>query len=1002
MRFLKDRLDNNEIRKELQKLKPKIKEDRINEIIQQFWFYDYYNSLISFPSYLDHLKKLLRLKGNRKFMRVEFYEFFLKRIVGKTNQKIKPLQKIAIAMELRQINDLPTKDFKELLKKLEIDPGKLDIKRLVAKNLIKWFQEENRPKRIGFYHHTIQEFLAACYILDTKNPLKTAQSFMILEQKKVVAFKPSWYGVLRFLFESRIREKFIRWTVGFALEHKETVDDSFAAIITSIDPQITPDLKTKIFNLIYDEYFNRKLWLPVWARHQLGKFCTSEHLKKFEEDVKPTKNKTETFVHQGNIAAIIDGIFQNNSKLLTSKEKLFWKKKLVDFANDDNKNGVLQRHSLSALVNYKDPDLISKVGKVFNHEDSLVKEAFLQFCYRTDPNNRLTIDYLVESIKQGLAIYGRHGLYEVNSKDGVVHLLEKFIKDEKFLKRFLDRESIFNAEEEKGDQELLNHIKNVADKKITSLLKSIIYLIFSSDKIYEAHKSYFLHQLALLVLNHDANYLMEILDEISKYEKDKEKIWRLLWNYQSIFTVLIQKKTLTKFFKRVSDLHKVGLNFAEVATFDAKRTRGKEGREIYDYALKRELMEPYKVKRISKEQRQEKENEIYKEFLRLLEPRPGKYSPTVFSFYLNNREIVEKQWKQKDRNRLIKLAIDEGLEKIDPVQIKVKISDKNNERRTYKISTIASYYGDILKIGQIFFKSKLKKYRQNIINFIPYAYSSDQQTILEIIPTISDKDLIFVNKVYQNKEDVRRYLLPNAYIYVVGEYSKRGCRLSFPKKVLKSFISSKYISQPDQISALERLGEFTSKDDLSSKAYFSKVFEQSKEKKIREVANAVLIKIFRDEKAINWRFNELKERIQSFTSLKPMAEHFVGPLEDEFSRLHFARPLIELRDTKHFPKFLDLLEFSFNKLKEPEEKKLWSYINYLWRIVIEFVDRFKEKGSFDPVARLEEWVKERVKFEGSNWFKGKIDQLYITYIEAMGRAKAVEDAVLQIKAVEEK
>jgi len=1001
MGFLKERLDNTEIRKELQKLKPKIKEDRINEVIQQFWFDDLYNSLISFPPYLKHLKKFFLIKGNRKFPRIEFYDFFLGEVIGKASKKIKPLQKIATAMELMQTNDLPIKGFKELLKRLEIDPDKLGIKRLVAKNLIKRFQEEDKPKSIGFYHHTIQEFLAACYILDTKNPLKTAQSFMVLRREKIVVFKPSWYGVLRFLFESQKGEEFIRWIVGFALKHKETVDDSSAAIITSIDPQIAPDLKTKIFNLIYDEYFNRKLWLPVWARHQLGKFCTSEHLRNFKEDIKPTKNKTETFVHQGNIAAIIDGILQNNPKLLTSKEKLFWKKKLVEFANDENKNGVLQRHSLSALVNYKDPDLISKADKAFSHEDRLVKEEFLQFCYRTDPNNHLTIDYLVESIEQGFAIYGRHGLYEVNSKDGIVYLLEKFLKDKKFLKRFLERESIFNTEKEKGDQELLNHIKNVADKKIISLLKKIIYLIFSSDKIYEAHKSYFLHQLASLVLNHDVNYLMEILDEISKYKKDQEKIWRLLWNYQSIFAVLIQKRTLAKFFKRVSGLHKVGFSFAEVATSDAKGTRGKEGQKIYDYALKRKLMKPYKVKKISKEQRQEKEKEIYKEFLRLLEPRPGKYFPTVFSFYLNNREVIEKKWRNGEKKRLIKL-VTEGLNKINPTKIKVRISDKSRQDRKYIISSVASCYGDILRVGQVLFPKKLAQYRQNIINFIPYAYFNNQRTILEIIKTISDKDIIFVNEVYQNKEDDRRYLLPNAYIYVVGEYSKRGCKLNSSQRVLKSFISDKYISQSDQISVLERLGEFASKDDLGLKAYFSKVFEQNKEKKIGEIANAVLIKIFKDEKAINWRFNELKKRIKPFTPSKSMAEHFVGPLEDEFSRLHFARPLIELRDTKHLPKFLDLLEFSFNKLKEPEEKKLWSYINYLWRIVIEFVDRLKEKGSFDPVARLEEWVKERVKFEGSNWFKGRIDQLYTTYIEAMGRAKAIDDAVLQIKAVEEK
>ena len=172
MSFLKDRLDNSEIRKELEKplfpLELKLRKKRIDDIVQQFWFYDYYNSLISFPPYLKYLKRFLLIEGNKKFTRSEFYRFFLEKIIIKTNKKLKILQKIAAVMELMQINDLPIKDFKKLLKKLNITWGKLEIENLLKENLLKFFQEENKPKSIGFYHHTIQEYLTASFILTTK------------------------------------------------------------------------------------------------------------------------------------------------------------------------------------------------------------------------------------------------------------------------------------------------------------------------------------------------------------------------------------------------------------------------------------------------------------------------------------------------------------------------------------------------------------------------------------------------------------------------------------------------------------------------------------------------------------------------------------------------------------------------------------------------------------------------------------------------------------------
>src|SRR5690606_23508074 len=96
----------------------------------------------------------------------------------------------------------------------------------------------------------------------------------------------------------------------------------------------------------------------------------------------------------------------------------------------------------------------------------------------------------------------------------------------------------------------------------------------------------------------------------------------------------------------------------------------------------------------------------------------------------------------KAKTRLIKLAVDEGIKKIDPREIKVTIPDKSKDGgRQFTWSSVAAYYGDLLSLIKVLAPEELKKHRQNIIDFIPYAFSDDMSTIMDLIPEIGDKEL---------------------------------------------------------------------------------------------------------------------------------------------------------------------------------------------------------------------------------------------------------------------
>lgn len=1000
MSFIPGRLDSDEIKK---KIKASLSSDfhppdeELNEILQRFWHQDPYNSLISFPDYLEHLIAFLNNKRSTKFTRSEFISFMMKQIID-DKKLLQKLMEFSIVMELLQANEVIPEKLLEIFNRLEIKNPENAIENLKDKSILEEKTVEGKSF-IGFKHHSIQEYLASRLILGTKNPLETIKQLVTLKQEGLVAVKPSWYNVIRFLLESELSQNLANWLVSLGKESPQVVEENYSNALSYLDPQKTPkEIQTHVFDLIYETYQRRAVWLPLWTRQSLAKLCQPQHLKKFREDIEPAKDITTTVVHRGNVTDIIGKLLENESPLMTNEEKEYWKPKLVEFANNSNENGVLQRHALSALATYKEPGLIAQVAKAFEHPDKLVKEAFIQFCYETDANHQLTVKYLVEGIKKGIDIYGRHGIYEVDSGVGIKELLTYFANDEAFLKRFLDRESIFNKEDRKGDSVLIKHIKQNLDLDAVKLIKNIIKTAYQSDRIYQHEHSYFLEQLAGIVYQHDKDYIFEAVKDI-ELASGKNR-WHLLCNYEELFAQIIKPNQLSKFFNEIPKLDDGKTRVAELTVYKAKYRQGDKGEKLYQEAVKLKLIEPLQPQ---SQQVPDRDEGIYKEFLRLLEPSEGKYFPDVFGFFNDNQKVLEPHLTKQNKQRLAKLVVEEGLQKINPTQIKVAINwGSDQSGRQFSISTVSSYYGELLKTAKILLPSGiLRQYRQNIINFIPFAFSEDQQIILEITEPITDSELGWVNQEYLNEEKDTRYLITSSYIYLVKYHLDKGIRLESALPVLKSFVQDNKLPNYDREYALRQIEGLISKKDNQTKRILERIFDQyhndAENEKLAIIANKTLINIYKDQRAINWRFNQLKERLVSFREPPMEMAHSVGPIEEELDSKWFARPLIDLSSDKYIPDFLDILDFSFKQLPLAAQNDYKPYIEYLWAVVIGYFENLKQQGSFEPLKKLEAWLETNTQGEGLNWLKAQARNLYQSYELHFGTVKDISEAVATLK-----
>lgn len=989
-------LDNQTIRKRLlvypypEKYHPS--EKFIDSIIQEFWFHDFYQSLITIPRFYDYLQEFLLLKKPKSFVRSEFYEFFFKKIIrnyvedDEVNSWFDKLKVISCVFEKLQTDTISVSLYEKIIRKdIHIDNEMFSPDWLVSNQLASII-ENKEGKNIRWIHHSLTEFLTSEYILHLPDPIETTFSYIIIKKDGFEALKPSWYGVLRFLLESNITKELTGKLIIFLNRRDDVLDNDLSDLLSRVNPEEIGPLKDDLFKLIYESYFKNQLWIPVWTGNLLGRFCNKKNYENLKRDLRVASNEVKTYVHRGNVISLIRGMIENSNGLITKVEKQYWKNKCIEFANDSNENGVLQRRSLDVLENFVgEADIIDQVAeKTFSHPSSLVREAFIAFCSQIDPNSSTTIKYLVEGIKKGITIYGRYGLYKITKKEAILELLGYFISDNNFLAKFLDSESIFSADRNKGDKELIQHIEEVADDQVVVKLKEITMKYSQVESGYFMERSAFFKHIVKIIQKFDESYLYEVIGVIKKETKENRS--HKIIEYEPLLSFLITLKNLKQFYKEMKGIDDDWKRWVNSLVYHANNYGGETGKLVYEKARKLKIVEPLRPPKYYEDLEIKKKTNIYNEFVKKLGTKKSKkYFLDVFKYYLNNRDEIEKHWTKIQKERLVWITTVDSLDRIDPKEFKVTIPNKSGDNRQFTWTRTASYFGDLIGVLKILAPAKISEYRQKIINFIPYAYSDDQQMILEQINIVTEKELEFVTKVYLNKRDDRRYLETSSYIYLIKEFKRRGSILTSPPEVLKSFMDDRHIRDHEKLSTLETLSEFMNSKDNEMRTYLTTLFENNKNSTNRSFTstiNAILIKNFQDKKAINWRFKEIKKKI-SFKRSEIGIVHEVGANENEIDYLYFAKALIELKDIKYIPRFLSLLKYSFSILENDRNKEYWEYVNYLWKIVTTYFDGLKYQGSFKPLVTLKRFIKTNTKGDGSNWLKSRLEELTKSYINAI-------------------
>ena len=882
------------------------------------------------------------------------------------------LEKLALLMEIYQTNII-TKE--ELISFFDDVDSKLNISFLQQVN-IKLFYErsllkDNFDGTIQFENVEIQEYLAAKELLRLGHLEQVI--FDLCIEPNIRQIFPSWLNTLKFLVDLEPKVAIYLMQLSYGIPGKQQ-DESFYKLITGVNNKLSLLDREKLFSQVFTNYQKENKWIDSIVEYNLGKLYDNSFNGILLENIDDYINHNSC-LQQCNIARVIGSILENNSNDYLE----VWKELLLKL---DYKKEPVARDVVLALANAFDIESIKLVAQAFLlHDNKHIIEYIISACMKAAPNDEFSVKAYIKGLKND-SIIARYGVYSITSEVAFNLFINKLIEDKDFSSKFFEDRK-FSVEQ---DNKLIKNLSAAWSIELEQKVLELSVAILSDWGRYPSENSLLLNQILKLaqskninflflflkalsvngVLTTDRFYIIEYICPILALNNFEEFIdfMKNIENGQEIAVRVLQKK---RFYsdEESQQVYEEGRNFFH-----------SEYQEIEDYSKTRTII------------RTNKEENLLETFRHKLEPEQGKYNPDVFSFYRRNIEKLQTNISEEELKKLKHLVEDVVLTKFDPSKVQLTIDLKEATSLSYTTDKFVPVFGEcILLIEPL--EIEIKKYRQKLINYIPFAYSEYLTEIFKLITNITIDEVNSIIAIYSEKrsDDLDRFQ-PNNFVETVKQYKIKS---AIP--ILKKFVDNEKFDFHVRENALKVIGTIDP-DEI----YLCEIFEKYAEngKKLRECANEILIKTFENNGAIQWRINELVNR--AFCFVYQEGAHWSGKEEIEISGKSFARPIMQLFKPIYIDEIRTLVEAGFEIYDKGLEYH--EYAQYLWKVVAAYFDNLKETKTYSHLHKLIGEVLNKYSDDaGLNNFLYIFESVKQNYLEYLGKPLNFNDCIKKYNTI---
>jgi len=968
--------------------------------------YDY----LTIPRYLYYFSEIIKDKKVDEIInlsRSEIFEEFIYRKIDKERSKKYPesenhtikrvLEELALVMKIFQVSQISKDDFFTVFKELNLGnifTGKGLIEKLSEKSLLK--------DNIDYLEFENQEFLDFLSAKELSRFEKIDQVFfdMAVEPHFQEVFT-SWFYVMPFVLEQH--PFMINLFLDFLEKNSNKVlREKYFDVITSIDSNsIDKETKTRIFNIVYDYYFEHSQWLP---NKLIYFYIQEEHYQKIVDSINCDISIYANRVKVSNSIKIIEEL----SKYGWISESLlqFWKDRFLEWLSLDVKEYKYLHRTIIAscsVIMKNDFDWIKSIYFIFENGIE-VQHEYSRACYKIAPNDKFSIDMYFQCDKQfkknQLDRAGRlddnvRYICNVNSQDGLQYILEKITSEDG--KKHLNY-IVFESYKDKYQDDIKRFVLNIQnnmDDEICKLSKKLIEkLLIETGTHYGNNSKHLFKELLKVVIKKDVNYISELIEKVhTAYLDEKLHYYKvediILFdlsqhfndkNFDDIHEKLKKIKDKQKN-RDIKDLIVYRLYSYDKLDKNVKKKIGK----LYKKGIEELKVNRKKYEDESIEEERNRYIELCKDWEHKIEPEPDMFKTDLFRFYLSSKDRLEKcENFQTNKDKTITLAKN-VIKNNNPLDGKVTVNGNTSSIKG------VWYYKEAIELlsDECSLDDKTEKELiDNIFRHLPFDINSEYKTTLKLASSPSQKAIQDILDVYsgdKRDDDLDIYHPQNFIKFYKTSKIKEAEPLLL--RMLKNSHIEEYIR--------EQIIDILPKEVLT-KEIIQKYIEDNGEKdELYEDMLIALVKNFDDQEAIRKIFEiVIKKGLETEI---PESASSLWDTSLDLDRTHniLVHTLIKIAyDIEKDKKFL---EIAVDLRKQGKDLNA----SFFEEIVFRHLKHLNHKESFKPLVEIEKFLQENKSKISLNWFEYKFKDLKEVYLEELAKPKHIMEAIKSYKKSKE-
>lgn len=839
------------------------------------------SDLISIPRYLYYFTELLKDGSVEEVInlpRAKMFEHFIYRKLSKELHEDTPqsqidllkrvLEKLAFIMKIDGVSEISKDELMTVFDKMDSNFSQMAfrddlIQKLYDRSLIK-----DNIESIEFENQEFLDYLAA---KELSRFDKVEQVFFdIAMEPHILELKTSWFYVLPFVFE--LKPSMIEIFLGFLNKNnKRVLSAKYFEALLNIEPEnISQDLKSEIFNIVFDYYTEHIKWLDShhsYISRKLSRYYDDSKYHKILDTIDETKNNgTSHTVLRTNAVRLISLLIED--KKLDETKIAYWQ----NIASKWLKGNVKENRYLHSNILDKFPKLANgdfewiKKHRFIFEQGIQVQAEYARACFKVAPNDFFSIDVYLDTYqywydnKEDASLVKSDDEYDfilrLTTAEAMKYALEKVWGSEAYHHRFcenLDR-GIFKDEK---INEFKENLLNICDEKFVEFLKKLIVESMDNNKYHEQSCHGLYTVFTEVIVKKEKEYIKEFVDILeNNYKTDK-------WHYYHSFLDYISINLVSKYFDDFIDYidkiedEKIRFNILAQIYYRLSEESGFRKKIIFSYPdlIKEQKVSNYEVERRDK---------LCKEWVEKIEPKPNKFSTDLFRFYVNHLSIlVACDNYQQNSDKTIEIA-KEVLKNNNPLKLGKVEKKERGDTTIWQIP----YYESCIKLIDKLDIELDQEIRDNVFRYLPFNINSDYETTLSVAKNPSLDAIQDIAEVYAGKRE------DDLGIYHVRQFVElyNKMKLSQLEPVLLEMLKNEKIEEYERMHIAESL----SQDVLTSEIIKAHRKELPKDSDLSKEYLSMLIFRHHDtdsiSEALEWTKEKAKDMINHDRFHDPMSE----------------------------------------------------------------------------------------------------------------------------------